>query len=399
MKQLAILITLMFMTLLLGGPVECIGSSPTNLFNDDAGPSSHKWGICAHEHSDIRDDTFIKLEELGASYLRMDISWHNLEPSRNIYSTEYIKHVSSIISRLETIDMELFPVLTHAPSWAKTLYRVNEGQFWTELEQYHAKVSELWGNKIYYYQIENELNHPDRQPYFKKTDIPEYTKIARTGISTNDKQFKTVLNAICEYIGWKVDMNSWLSGGAKKYIDIIGLDMYPTTWGDTSTLWSDLRYTMAMVNGKNNEWSGKDIMVAETGYSTYSATHNEQIQKEFIQLAIKYLNDIVIDYNKEYGNNKVHMICWYELYDSKTGSSDIENNFGICRTDNSKKTGFNALMVEIGHVEDRTWHGSGVLLTNAYIPILLFIFIIGIVVYVYYWRDRKKIVKNRSVKK
>ena len=376
-------------TLLIGIPLAGVSASP-NIFNQDSSPS-HQWGICLHEHSDIIDDTFDKVKELGVDCVRIDISWHNLEPNRDEYDAEYINHMEKAISKFDDIGVGLFAVMTHAPGWAKSLYNQDKTAFWVELEEYHIKTAELWGDKIYYYQLENELNHPTRVPYFDISDLPTYLKHARAGIDKEDDKFKTVMNTICEFIGWQLEMEKWLSSGGKKYIDIIGLDMYPLTWGDPVTMWSPLRQALALVKNSNTAWSGKDIIIAETGFSTYSPAHTEDNQKGFIDVAIKYLNNMVIDNNKA-NERKVLMIVWYELYDSNSNTNEIEDNFGICHRDGSKKVGFDSLKKQVDNIEDITPFSMGVWLPLAGLEILIFIIILGLV-YFFYFRKKKN--KNR----
>ena len=356
------------------GSVQAL-TSPSALSEPDR---SHSWGMCCHAQSDIRDDTYGKLKDLGVLYVRTDISWNKFEPVQGQLNSEYIQHIDGIINKLDDVDIELFPVLTHAPDWARGLYLSDKTAYWASLQSYHSKVAELWGDKIEYYQIENELNHPTRIPYFSKSDIPNYCKYAKAGINEHDSGFKTVLNVLCENIGWQIEMNDWLDSGANEYINIIGLDIYPLTWGDTATLWSPLRQAMTLVNQRGTAWYGKDLMVAETGFSTYDAVHNDEVQKGFIEVAIKHLNDLVIDYNKEYDSNRVHMICWYELYDNEENSIDLEDNFGICNVDGSKKVGYSALKHEIGHYEDLTAFSSGMLLPFMGFGVLIVIIIIVI---------------------
>ena len=362
-------------------------------------PRTHYWGLCAHEHSDYNDDTFRLAEDLDVAYMRTDISWHNLDPENGVYDQEYIAHMTNIINSLKKSNIQLFAVPGHAPSWARSLYNSDETAFWGKLQEYHAKISKLWGDDIYYYQVENELNHPTRKPYFDKSDIPKYCKYAKAGIKEHDSEFKTVLNSLCENAGWSVEMEDWLNSGAKKYIDIIGLDMYPATWSDEASMWSPLRTTMSLVNLPGTSWYGKDIIIAECGYSTYDSSHNEQKQKNFINVAIKYLNDIVIDYNQEHPNNKVHMICWYELFDGKANSIDVEDNFGICLRDGTKKVGYESLKKEIAHYEDLTWFASFTDLPFMGLGLAVGVILLIIVLAYYYFfkkKGRKLRVKKRK---
>jgi hypothetical protein len=327
------------------GPVITQASMGSPITFRDETRRSHHWGMHLH-NNDFREGSFEILTDLGVHYVRTDVLWSKLERITNLYDQDYITEITAILTELDSNGLEPLLVLTSAPSWAETLYKANINGFWVQVQEYHAKVAELWGTKTRYYQIENELNHPARPSYLDYVDIPDYTRYSRLGIVEYDNDFKLILNSNCEAVGWSVDMDRWLSDGANQYIDVIGLDIYPLTWDSPATLWSALRQTMTMVTNQGTSWHDKDIIVAETGFSTYTQVKNEEVQRSFIEVAIHHLNDLVIDFNKEH-SPQVLIICWYELYDSQTGSIDIEKNFGICRSDSSKKTGYNALKTEI----------------------------------------------------
>lgn len=356
---------------------------------------SHHWGMHLH-NGDFRDDSMDLLKDLEVKYVRTDIRWDKLEALVNVYDPEYIIEMDLIFSNLDKNGLEPLIDLTDAPTWAKILYLTNKTRFWTEVSDYHSKVAELWGSEIYYYQLENELNHPARPTYLSKGDIADYMKYARIGLSEHDNDFQTILNSNCEAVGWSVEMDDWLNTGATDHIDIIGLDIYPMTWDTPATLWSALRQTMALTTTKGTAWYDKDIIIAETGFSTYSSIYNEDLQKQFIEVAIQHLNDLIIDFNKGH-DNQVLVVSWYELYDSKTGSLDVEHSFGIVEHDSAKKAGYDALKTEIEHYKDLTPFSSGLDLPFIGFGLVFIIIIVAIILIVtifygrYQYKKRKKV--------
>lgn len=291
-------------------------------------------------------EAFEYIANLGCRFVRTDFCWYDLEHTNNNWNESMINWYNEYINAARTYGLDVLVILYRYPQWSVDLYNSNKTKFFEEFEEYCAKVASLYGDRIYYYQLWNEANHPTADPIAAEDDWKLFY-YANRGLALYDSNYKSIVNILCNTLGWEDDLNNWLSN-AKESIDIIGIDHYPGTW--TATGYDDWYPLDALINRITNPTDpcyGKEGAIMETGYSTYVIGHAEPQQQDFINTALPIIKDKVKAHNRNH-TNKIILANWYELIDSNSGGGgDIEYHFGVLYTDRAKKPAYEDLAYQI----------------------------------------------------
>jgi len=328
------------------------------------------------------DETFKTIVELGANMVRTDFSWNKLEPKQGEWDKNMLDFHQRFINRAKNFGLEVIVILSHPPDWALNTsckyidnilscnpnnnFSYNPVNYFEYWKTYAQNIAKYFGDYIYYYQLANEPNTP-HDNINREHDRLSF-KYAYEGIKDYDNEFETIVNPFydCNYPlfslcdpAWEDSVNKWLAE-AGKYIDIIGFDHYPSTWTTSpAEEWEGLQTLIVRTNTKGNKWYGKKIAIMETGFSSWSdkgifganlTNHLEENQSEWINRAIPYLRKLINTTNSS-KQFPVVMLNYYELNDGDSNQksssvptiSIIENNFGVRKSNKTRKPAFDDL--------------------------------------------------------
>lgn len=319
-----------------------------------------KWGFNFHTGApDCNFDlnraskAFDYILDLGGKFVRTDISWGLLEPTNNAWDNDMIDFFNQYINVALNKGLFVVAILTHPPQWALDLYKNNKDQFWIEYQEYVKKVCELYGDRLYYYQIWNEANHIN-DPIDAADDWKLFFYGGKTIAQYDTNSYKRIVNVFSNWLDWNYYLNDWVTK-AGAYIDVIGIDHYPGTWTATdATDWGPLDWLINYITNPNSPGYNKEGAIMETGYSSWAwLIADEEDQKNWINTALPIIREKIYQHNTIH-QNKIILGNFYELIDGNTnGGGNPEFHFGILHSDwfesvdGSKKIGYPSLKSQI----------------------------------------------------
>jgi len=318
------------------------------------GVNFHTWAPDAAFDINRANAAFDYILDLGGEYVRTDISWKYLEPVNDSWDQDMINFFNDYINAANTKGLFVVAILTHPPQWALDLYNSGDPQFWVEYQEYVQKVCQLYGDRIYYYQMWNEANHFN-DPIDSADDWKLFYYAGKTIAQYDaDGYYKRIINVFCNTTGWTDAVDSWLAS-AGDYIDVIGIDHYPGTWaaGDGSD-WYPLDWLSSYITDPTSNGYGKEGAIMETGYSSWAWLQaDESDQENWVNTALPIIRDKVYTHNTTYSNDII-LGTIYELVDNDTnGGPDPEDHFGYLHSDwyevgdSSKKLAYDDLKIRI----------------------------------------------------
>jgi hypothetical protein len=319
------------------------------------------WGFNLHGGDvgydlDAADAAFAEIAALGGSLVRTDFSWSRLEPEPGVWDEEFFAFFDGYVDRAAAQGIEVICIFSHPPQWAMSLYRLGyKEEFLRRYEAYCREVAQRMGDRLYYYQIWNEANHPLVDPIAREDDWLLYLAGDRgVRIDGDPNDYRCMINVLAQAPFWDIDLTYYLSqldaADPANTVTLIGLDHYPGTWTLTPDWdWLPLLRLMRMLADPGHPAYGRDGAVMETGYSTWGRwLHNELSQLTWIDSSLPVLRFLLHAFNATQPA-RFEFAIWYELFDADSSSYplDIEAHFGILHTDGSPKTAYPALREQI----------------------------------------------------
>lgn len=274
------------------------------------------------------DYDLIKIKEAGFSEIRFSFVWKVIEPLKESFDFTYY---DKLVLKAEELGLKMVGILGMGttdmlPDWL--INGADDPNYINYLEHYADVVTKRYSNKINIWQIENELNHVDfykwvgwRKGNWSANKIHEILSMLSSVVRKNT-QGKIMINVIVDNPNWK----DFLKSIKDIDYDIIGIDYYPNYLDDYFPNAGDPQKGLEVYSfiKEARNWN-KEILVAETGYSTYNSIHTYENQADFIK-------NVLI--GALLGGVKNIIIYQYKDY---TKSNDIESNFGLIAFDGSLK--------------------------------------------------------------
>lgn len=295
-------------------------------------------------------------KDLNAEYIRFDIWWNSIEPTRGGWDKGALAYYDLVISTITSNGMRPMAILGSGaglPSWACSPRRCPSPSFTNDAKNMAAALAGRYSGNVYFYQLGNELNHYAANPQWLNLMASNYIKALHDGIAQGQSSFQTIVNAFADGGSFDTDFvtyfNSLLgTGGVGNDINVIGIDHYPGTWRllESYNHWDELSALVSIANTY-----GKAAAVTETGYSTCGdgllpplacAGHTSAEQQKFIDQALPAILSIA-------EKNLVRFVGWYEVRDSGTfgllgctanALLPQECSFGILNYDGTQKVGY-----------------------------------------------------------
>ena len=314
------------------------------------------WSVNLHK-ADIEklggpDKAFSKVVALGASMVRTDFGWSDIEPEEGKFSFDFF---DKYVHEANRNQLSLICILSGPPSWAKKIWRENKTKFLEKYAIYCRKVAERYAEKITYFQIWNEPNNWIVSPLSPRPSNSEFAKIIIAG----DKELRNVLgksymgaiNIMCNNDiigGWVHNLKDIYKHMGKQdrnhNVKIIGIDHYPSTWTNTLPLdWSPLDSLIELIDDNVDRlFSVCQIAIMETGYSTWGLFRD---QDRWVNTALPILKDKISRYNRY--EKRILFCNWYELLDSGENFPPFEGYFGILDPNGYAKPAFGSLAYQI----------------------------------------------------
>ncbi|MGE0547660.1 MAG: family 1 glycosylhydrolase [Kofleriaceae bacterium] len=340
-----------------GGDGKADGSGMGAPRNIPFSVSRHVWPPGAHgsDSQELLQKDLKLIAELGAKYVRTDVWWYVIEPSRGSYNEAALDYYRWFVEEAGRNGLGVVAILSGAPEWANDLYKQNRREEFTKaFGGYSEKVSAKIGDLITYWQLWNEPNNFLDLPN-GETDI----KLFREGKAGVDRgraaigaqqPYRTAVNVLVDghdgyWYDWEGDIRYYMNNGARDVIDIISIDHYPGTWsvGDWGGNIVDRLFDL----GKEQ---GKSVAIFELGYSTTRCTlplNTEDGQVRWVKEQMPRLRSKLYSPGVTKGV-KFELVNWFKIEDRNSHNCfDIEDNFGVVRTDRSKKPAFETLRAEI----------------------------------------------------
>jgi hypothetical protein len=395
-----------------------------NLLKSD---SQVEWALIIHKSSITLKNKKDKMKQclnhtinLGCEFIKIDIDWKEFEPENDNdnssfdqdnsitkmkyegWNTNYIRWFINLTEFLNKTNKRIILSLVKPPDWYYSLPSL-ETQL-AEWSEFCEKIAKIFGDKVDYYLLFNEENHPahTRITGFKLNEIlenitqiinrkiiidadiiinnikipaillaPLFFERGSITLKEHDDLANIIVNVFTDSyvgIGWQKIVEYWCMM-AKDHIDILGIDHYPGTWNIPFPIdWKPVLDILSMINDPGNPCYGKIAALMETGYSTMKYENiirnnmnplyfsDESQQEDFINYRLEAFRTL-LNINNYFNSYQMKIACWYTLLDGNY--SKIENYliprehfFGILKhdwveNDWIKKMGYDDLKIKI----------------------------------------------------
>ena len=223
---------------------------------------------------DVADRELAALAATGAKWVRVDLNWSTLAPTRTTRNWAPADHYVALANSL---GLHILAQITYTPDWEGTLPNPTDlGEWAGELAARYAPFG------VHTWEIWNEANL--KGPWPGAPDPVLYTqllKAAYTNIHAHDSQATVVSSGLSpapDQPSWALRPYTFLramyDNGAKGYFDAVGLHITMTpfevnapqnqdTWNPTYSAVTQM-YPLMQAMGDGN----KKIWATEAGYST-----------------------------------------------------------------------------------------------------------------------------------
>jgi len=275
--------------------------------------------------------TLDELQALGVSDVRIAVPWVYVQ-QYNADAYDWAK-LDSIVNAAANRDMGVLGVITATPAWAGSLLNGHpDPQTYAD---FTSAVATRYAGKISAYEIWNEPNGVTFYSPVSPADYTELLKAAYPAIKAADPDaivIGGVLGAVTSFPGITMNAPSFVQGmyasGAHGYFDALSYHPYhyttPFSLGDVADApinqVASIRNLM-IANGDGD----RQLWATEYGLPTSSVSQAQQAA---------YIHDFVVSWQQVDGAGPIFI---YTTRDSETGAFDDEANFGLFKTDWTKK--------------------------------------------------------------
>ena len=305
------------------------------------------WGV----GSQVQDQTAAQMEDLGADWTRLNISWSDwAAPREGSYSSSAFSQFDRGIDLARAAGYRVMVTVEESPSWARDSSLKNHPpRDNADLATFMAHLANRYEGKVEAYQVWNEPNVQWAWPTAGGPNAGEYARMLRTvapAIRAADPNAKVVFAGL--------NTNDWAYferaydavPDLGRYFDVMATHPYTFSGNAPEKLWRDpngrisrgafagyreLRETM----GAHGDT--KPIWVTEFGWATYSAARGvtPQEQADYLVRALRCLEQ----------DPYVEVAHWYNLRNAwwENDGDTWSGQLGLLYTSFVRKPAFDAL--------------------------------------------------------
>lgn len=287
-------------------------------------------GVCDHFEASTDENVirnhFRLTRSLGAEWVRLDMSWEEIEPTRDAWSFDFW---DSLVRVSSSYNLRILPVISRTPRWASS--RPDSESYYTypprdlaDYDDFIRKVVERYGRKMYYWEIWNE---PDAQ--YWRGSASEYFQLleaTRSALKTADPAAKLVLGGISPK--GSQFLEELVLFGALDIVDAVGLHLYGQSY---NAVLHSFHFLLGIMERSG---TAKPVWITELGSPTPLGYGAEEHQADFLERTITALSSV----------SRVQKIFWYELKDSGLIYLWPEHNFGLVKFDLTPKASYKAYL-------------------------------------------------------
>lgn len=291
-----------------------------------------------------QERTAAALEDSESKWVRLDVGWHDFEPSKGSYDPWSVSHYEAELQRARAAGQKVILMVHKSPRWASGSSdeqapprdAADYGRFMRFLAQRYGKYVDAW-------EVWNEPNYerfwpggPDAGEYVKllKAAYPAVKEVDPTakvlfgGLSTNDWQF----------------VDRAYAAGAKGYFDVMATHPFscsnPPEKVDRDSsgrmtrgsfpAYREVRDTMTA------HGDSKPIWFTEFGWSTTSKSCgvSESTQADYLRRAFEFVEK----------DPYVQVATWYNFRNNywANDADETEARYGLMTTDFDRKPAYSA---------------------------------------------------------
>ncbi|MDP9293584.1 MAG: cellulase family glycosylhydrolase, partial [Actinomycetota bacterium] len=303
------------------------------------------WGTTAQE----QEQTVLALEGTGVPWIRLDISWRQMEPTRGTYDAETLAMTDRSMRQAEQLGAGIIMAVSESPSWSSGSAELNAPPLDVQdFAHFTRDMAARYAGRVAAWEIWNEPNHPRfwqpapnageyarllqaAAPAVREGDPS--TKVMFAGLAYNDYEYLEQVYAAAPDIGDSFDLmatHPYTAHGQSPAVVDRGPDGRITT---TSFLGFEEVRKVMLAHGDD-----RPIWLTEFGWSTNSHTDlplggvTEEQQAEYLALAFKMLETVPY----------VPVAVVYNFRNNYWGgdADNWEDQLGLLRTDFSPKAAF-----------------------------------------------------------
>lgn len=272
------------------------------------------------------DTTLDHIASLGVTSVRVAIPWMSVEASEGTYDWTQL---DALVSAAQSRGISIVATLTGTPAWAGNI--INGHFDPDEYADFVSAVATRYKNEISGYEIWNE---PNAALFYNPIDPTSYTaflKDAYTAIKAADPNALVIAGVLgaTTTTGAALDpvtfVQEMYAAGAAGYFDALSFHPYQfseeysenDSADSPASQVSAIQALMAQYGD-----AAKKIWITEYGEPT-TGSYTQAQQAAFIQ-------DFIEAWQNQTGAGPIYI---YTTRDTDTGSSNIEDNFGLYETD------------------------------------------------------------------
>ena len=186
-------------------------------------------GTWSHYTDAKREAVLDKIEESGATWVRLDVSWAMIQSSPGEYDMNYgVPLVDTVIDQLRQRDLKVLVMFWRTPQWASG-DPSNENVAPQDPADYASALewaADRWGDEVDAWQVWNE---PNLDYFFEGTDPTQYTDLLCAGygaVKRGDPDAQVVYGGIVgSDVAW---LRSSYDAGARGCFDVMAVHSYST---------------------------------------------------------------------------------------------------------------------------------------------------------------------------
>jgi polysaccharide biosynthesis protein PslG len=306
---------------------------------DIAAVALHPWQL---QDRETREQVFAGIAATGARWARIDMPWSWVEPSRPLIEDGrgHWGALDPIVYTADSYGIKLIGILGFTPPWAS-----DSGELWTypdaePFEEFFRAALRRYP-QIPAWELWNEPNFERfSKPGPNVAGFVEFLRSARRARDAVGSRAKLISGGIAP--GGGIGIWPWIDEmamrGGLALVDGFGIHPYSLADPDDPRSWM---MQLEVVKRRLGELGRPDmpLWLTEFGSPTVPVTSgygpplSEARQAERLRLAFALAGRY----------DWIENLTWYEYRDSSTGSGDPEGNFGLVRSDLSRKPAWHAL--------------------------------------------------------